>query len=130
MKFVACCSYSPRKEEEPIYKVTGTDPNDAAAHFILLGESLQIIGQRLKEHEVSLTKITKFIMQKLSDFNFTERTSERKSFSIIGFLTLRMRPNAMSHPTSTRTERHSTRNLDKDAQQHRLYHAGLVIFKL
>lgn len=36
-----------------IYKVTGTQPVDVAAHLELLGESLRIIGERLKEHEVS-----------------------------------------------------------------------------
>ncbi|GLV35878.1 uncharacterized protein CBL_09904 [Carabus blaptoides fortunei] len=34
-----------------IYKVTGTQPIDVAAHLELLGESLRIIGERLKEHE-------------------------------------------------------------------------------
>jgi hypothetical protein len=44
--------YSPKKEEDPaMYKVTGTAPIDVAAHFSLLGESLSIIGERLKEHE-------------------------------------------------------------------------------
>lgn len=33
----------------------GTQPADVAAHLQLLGESLTIIGERLKEHEVSLT---------------------------------------------------------------------------
>lgn len=36
----------------PHFKVTGTSPLDAAAHLKLLGESLTIIGSRLKEHEV------------------------------------------------------------------------------
>lgn len=35
-----------------VYKVTGTGPIDAAAHLKLLGDSLSVIGQRLKEHEV------------------------------------------------------------------------------
>jgi len=30
-----------------------TQPIDVAAHLALLGESLGIIGQRLKEHQVS-----------------------------------------------------------------------------
>ncbi|XP_043268076.1 HMG box-containing protein 4-like isoform X2 [Venturia canescens] len=34
-----------------IYKVVGTEPVDVAAHLKLLGESLTIIGERLKEHE-------------------------------------------------------------------------------
>lgn len=38
----------------PHFKVTGTTPLDAAAHLKLLGESLTIIGSRLKEHEVSV----------------------------------------------------------------------------
>ena len=33
------------------YKVVGTQPIDVAAHLKLLGESLTIIGERLKEHE-------------------------------------------------------------------------------
>lgn len=37
-----------------LYKVIGTQPVDVAAHLKLLGESLTIIGERLKEHEVSL----------------------------------------------------------------------------
>jgi high mobility group protein 2-like 1 len=36
-----------------LYKVVGTQPVDVAAHLKLLGESLTIIGERLKEHEVS-----------------------------------------------------------------------------
>ncbi|XP_063988285.1 HMG box-containing protein 4-like [Diachasmimorpha longicaudata] len=34
-----------------IYKVIGTQPVDVAAHLKLLGESLTIIGERLKEHD-------------------------------------------------------------------------------
>lgn len=34
-----------------LYKVVGTQPIDVAAHLRLLGESLSIIGERLKEHE-------------------------------------------------------------------------------
>jgi len=34
-----------------MYKVTGTGPMDVAAHFALLGESLSIIGERLKDVE-------------------------------------------------------------------------------
>lgn len=34
------------------YKVNGIKPIDVAAHLKLLGESLTIIGERLKEHEV------------------------------------------------------------------------------
>jgi len=34
-----------------LYKVTGTQPIDAAAHLKLLGESLSVIGQRLTEHK-------------------------------------------------------------------------------
>lgn len=34
-----------------LYKVVGTNPVDVAAHLRLLGESLSIIGERLKEHE-------------------------------------------------------------------------------
>lgn len=34
-----------------VYKVVGTQPIDVAAHLKLLGESLTIIGERLKEHE-------------------------------------------------------------------------------
>lgn len=37
--------------EIALYKVTGTQPVDVAAHLELLGESLRIIGERLKEHE-------------------------------------------------------------------------------
>jgi hypothetical protein len=44
---------SPRKDDDtPMYKVTGTSPMDVAAHFALLGESLSIIGERLKDVEV------------------------------------------------------------------------------
>lgn len=35
------------------YKVTGIGPTEVAAHLKLLGDNLAIIGQRLKEHEVS-----------------------------------------------------------------------------
>lgn len=34
-----------------MYKVVGTQPIDVAAHLKLLGESLNIIGERLKEHD-------------------------------------------------------------------------------
>ncbi|XP_058800711.1 HMG box-containing protein 4-like [Phymastichus coffea] len=37
------------------YKVTGTQPIDVAAHLALLGESLTLIGKRLKEHEGQIT---------------------------------------------------------------------------
>lgn len=53
---------SPKGKETPsIYKVTGIKPIDVAAHLKLLGESLTIIGERLKEHEVlsSCRKINK-----------------------------------------------------------------------
>ncbi|XP_066246361.1 uncharacterized protein [Euwallacea similis] len=40
---------SPRNKEA--YKVNGIKPIDVAAHLKLLGESLTIIGERLKEHE-------------------------------------------------------------------------------
>jgi len=43
--------YSPQKDDIPSYKPTSTNPVDVAAHFSLLGESLGIIGERLKEHE-------------------------------------------------------------------------------
>ena len=38
-----------------MYKVTGTQPIDIAAHLTLLGESLTVIGKRLKEHEGQIT---------------------------------------------------------------------------
>lgn len=41
---------SPRGKESP-FKVNGIKPIDVAAHLKLLGESLTIIGERLKEHE-------------------------------------------------------------------------------
>lgn len=34
-----------------VYKIVGTQAVDVAAHLKLLGESLSIIGERLKEHE-------------------------------------------------------------------------------
>lgn len=37
-----------------LYKVVGTQPIDVSAHLRLLGESLTIIGERLKEHEVCM----------------------------------------------------------------------------
>lgn len=44
---------SPRgKDSNAAYKITGIKPIDVAAHLKLLGESLSIIGERLKEHEV------------------------------------------------------------------------------
>lgn len=36
-----------------IHKPSGTAPVDVAAHLKLLGDSLTIIGERLKEHEVN-----------------------------------------------------------------------------
>lgn len=41
---------SPRSKEG--FRVNGIKPIDVAAHLKLLGESLTIIGERLKEHEV------------------------------------------------------------------------------
>lgn len=44
---------SPRaKDGNNMYRVNGIKPIDVAAHLKLLGESLSIIGERLKEHEV------------------------------------------------------------------------------
>ena len=34
------------------FRVTGSSPIDVSAHIKLLGESLNNIGQKLKEHEV------------------------------------------------------------------------------
>ncbi|KAK5644483.1 hypothetical protein RI129_005783 [Pyrocoelia pectoralis] len=43
---------SPRtRESSLLFKSTGIKPIDVAAHLKLLGESLTIIGERLKEHE-------------------------------------------------------------------------------
>lgn len=42
---------SPRGRENHL-KCSGIKPIDVAAHLKLLGESLTIIGERLKEHEV------------------------------------------------------------------------------
>jgi hypothetical protein len=50
-----------------LYKVIGTQPVDVAAHLKLLGESLTIIGERLKEHEVSLVRRT---LQMGEEFRF------------------------------------------------------------
>lgn len=53
---------SPKGKESPsIYKVTGIKPIDVAAHLKLLGESLTIIGERLKEHEVRKFHVTLII---------------------------------------------------------------------
>lgn len=35
----------------PVFKVTGSEPLDCAAHLKLLGESLSVIGQRLRERD-------------------------------------------------------------------------------
>lgn len=47
---------SPRSKESSMNsgKTVGIKPIDVAAHLKLLGESLTIIGERLKEHEVYL----------------------------------------------------------------------------
>lgn len=45
---------SPRgKDNNSAFKGNGIRPIDVAAHLKLLGESLNIIGERLKEHEVN-----------------------------------------------------------------------------
>jgi len=41
----------PMTNNSGLYKVTGIEPIDAAAHLKLLGESLSVIGQRLTEHK-------------------------------------------------------------------------------
>lgn len=41
----------PDEELVPVYKVTGVEPIDVAAHLKLLGESLELIGSRITEHE-------------------------------------------------------------------------------
>lgn len=46
--------------KSPAGKMSGTAPVDVAAHLKLLGDSLNIIGQRLKEHEVSTTMVLMF----------------------------------------------------------------------
>ena len=43
----------------PVFRVTGTEPLDCAAHLKLLGESLSVIGQRLRERDGKLC--TKFV---------------------------------------------------------------------
>lgn len=48
---------SPRGKEVTTFKGNGIKPIDVAAHLKLLGESLMLIGERLKEHEVK-KKIT------------------------------------------------------------------------
>ena len=35
------------------YRVCTTQPIDLAAHMVLLGESLGVIGQKLRDHDVS-----------------------------------------------------------------------------
>lgn len=50
------------------YKVNGIKPIDVAAHLKLLGESLTIIGERLKEHEVSLVLLRMCLDYNLSNF--------------------------------------------------------------
>lgn len=45
-----------------MYKVVGTQPIDVSAHLRLLGESLTIIGERLKEHEVRVRNTSLFIL--------------------------------------------------------------------
>lgn len=45
-----------------MYKVTGSSPIDIAAYLKLLGESLSIIGERLKEHEVYNSNVIQFIL--------------------------------------------------------------------
>lgn len=48
---------SPRtKDTNASYRTAGIKPCDVAAHLKLLGESLTIIGLRLKEHEVSINR--------------------------------------------------------------------------
>lgn len=54
----------------PHFKVTGTAPLDAAAHLKLLGESLTIIGSRLKEHEVSVWRATTLRCDAFGVINF------------------------------------------------------------
>ena len=46
---------SPNSTTQGIYKVNGSQPADVAAHLKLLGDSLTIIGERLKEHEGQIT---------------------------------------------------------------------------
>lgn len=41
-------------QQAAMFKAVGTGPVDVASHLKLLGESLLIIGERLKEHEVSI----------------------------------------------------------------------------
>jgi len=45
-----------------LYKVVGSQPVDVAAHLRLLGESLSIIGERLKEHEVRTLKYLNYYL--------------------------------------------------------------------
>uniref|UniRef100_A0A182PET7 HMG box domain-containing protein n=1 Tax=Anopheles epiroticus TaxID=199890 RepID=A0A182PET7_9DIPT len=44
-----------RKDNKPASKPPGCLPTDVAAHLSLLGDSLTIIGERLKEHEGQIT---------------------------------------------------------------------------
>uniref|UniRef100_A0A182JZ99 HMG box domain-containing protein n=1 Tax=Anopheles christyi TaxID=43041 RepID=A0A182JZ99_9DIPT len=49
-------SHSKNRKDKPVpAKPAGCMPNDVAAHLSLLGDSLTIIGERLKEHEGQIT---------------------------------------------------------------------------
>lgn len=69
---------TPNNKISPItpgaYKVIGVGPTDIAAHLKLLGDSLTIIGQRLKEHEVI--------------FNINQKKRKKNIFSKITYFVL------------------------------------------
>lgn len=73
---------SPKGKETPsIYKVTGIKPIDVAAHLKLLGESLTIIGERLKEHEVLLSSCRK--INRLYNFILQGQIAVSGSLSVL-----------------------------------------------
>lgn len=91
---------SPRaKDTNNMYKVNGIKPIDVAAHLKLLGESLSIIGERLKEHEVKKY----FLLRKELNFLILGANScLGKPFGAFGLAALRFRTSSVFDAADSR----------------------------
>lgn len=88
-----------------MYRINGIKPIDVAAHLKLLGESLSIIGERLKEHEVKYDQAA-WMVEVCFVVRFVGPDScFWKSFSAVGFAFVCAGASLVSHSADTGTPR-------------------------
>lgn len=71
---------SPATSSSAASKASGTAPVDVAAHLKLLGDSLILIGQRLKEHEVCYKNLIDFGTANLFSYIFRDKLQFREVY--------------------------------------------------